>query len=77
MNEREEKISYQLPKSFKCCLTCTYWCGMRRLVMQERYAETETASTKGMCVNNKGFYHIDTTAQTSCSGHESLPALKD
>jgi len=69
-------MSYSLPKSFKCCLTCTYWCGMRRLTMQESRAETDSSSTKGQCVNSKGFYHLDMPAMSSCGAHESLPALK-
>ena len=70
-------MSYSLPKSFKCCLTCTYWCGMRRLTSIETRAETDSSSTKGQCVNSKGFYHCEMAAISSCSAHESLPALRD
>jgi hypothetical protein len=49
---------------------------MRKFILMEHYAETETAITKGQCTNIKGFYHIDTPAQTTCSAHASLSALK-
>lgn len=70
-------MTYQLPKSFKNCLTCTYWCGIRTLIHQEHYAETDSTSTKGMCANPKGFYHLEKSAMSSCDNHQSLPALKD
>lgn len=70
-------MTYQLPKSFKNCLTCTYWCGMRRLILMERYAETNDFNTKGMCANCDGFYHLEMSAFSSCSQHESMPALRD
>ena len=70
-------MSFQLSKSFKWCLTCTYWCGMRRLIMMERYVETDSHNTKGECVNRKGFYHVKTSADQTCSAHESMPALRD
>lgn len=70
-------MSYQLPKSFKCCLTCTYWCGMRKLTMMEHYAETNSYNTKGECANRKGFYQLKVEAQQTCSAHESMPALRD
>ena len=69
-------MSYSLPKSFKNCLTCTYWCGMRRLVCMERRAETDSYNTEGECVNSKGFYHVKKWASSTCSAHESLPAMK-
>lgn len=70
-------MSYSLPKSFKCCLTCTYWCGMRKLTMMETRAETESPSTKGTCANRNGFYHLEKSAFSTCSAHESMPALRD
>lgn len=70
-------MSYQLPKSFKCCLTCVYWCGLRQLVMQERYAETDSNITKGMCANSNGMYHLDVSAMSTCSAYQVLPALKE
>lgn len=69
-------MTYQLPKSFKNCLTCTYWCGMRRLTMMEHYVETNDSNTKGMCANRDGFYHLEMSAISSCSQHESMPALR-
>ncbi len=69
-------MSYSLPKGFKCCLTCTYWCGMRRLINMERYAETDSYSTKGECANINGMYHLKMEAQHTCSQHESMPALR-
>jgi len=74
---KEENMSYQLPKSFKCCLTCTYWCGQRKLTMIETRVETDSETTKGMCANRNGFYHLDMNAMSTCSHHESMPALKD
>ena len=70
-------MTFQLPKSFKWCLTCAYWCGPRRLIMAEKYVETESHSTKGECVKPKAFYHIKMDARNSCSQHESMPALRD
>lgn len=72
-----DKMSYQLPKSFKCCLTCAFWCGVRKLVNQEYYAETDSNTTKGMCANSKGMYHLDMSAMATCNYHQTLPALKD
>lgn len=69
-------MSYQVPKSFKCCATCTYWCGMRELVYQEHYVKTDSSSTKGQCVNSKGYYHLEMQAMASCPQHQTLPALK-
>ena len=70
-------MSHSLPKSFKCCLTCTYWCGMRKLKMIERWVETDSPSTKGTCANPKGFYHLEMAAMSRCSNHETMPALRD
>ncbi|MBO6290208.1 MAG: hypothetical protein J6N45_07800 [Alphaproteobacteria bacterium] len=70
-------MSYSLPKSFHCCLTCVYWCGFRRLIMMESMAETNDSGTKGECVNQDGFYHLETQAQSSCGHYEPLPALRD
>lgn len=70
-------MSYQLSKSFKTCLTCTYWCGQRRLTNLEHYAETSDCSTKGMCANSNGFYHLDMNASATCQAHQTLPALRD
>lgn len=70
-------MSYTLSSSFKCCLTCAYWCGVRRLTMMEHYAETNDSQTKGMCANTNGYYHLDVSAMTSCSAYEKFPALKD
>lgn len=70
-------MSYSLPKSFHNCLTCTYWCGFRRLTMMESLAETNDSDTKGECVNKEGFYHIEMQAQASCSHYEEWSALRD
>lgn len=55
----------------------SYLHGMRRLIMMEHYAETDSYNTEGECVNYKGFYHVKTSASQTCPAHESMPALKD
>ena len=70
-------MTYFLPKNFKNCLTCAFWCGNRWTEHIERYAVTESTGTKGQCVSQKGFYHLDMNAQASCSGYQPWPALKD
>ncbi len=70
-------MSHSLPKSFKCCLTCAYWCGMRKLTMFEHYVETDDVSTRGMCANQNGYYHQDTETMTCCPAYQVMPALRD
>ena len=71
-------MSYALSSSFKCCLTCAYWCGVRRLTMMEHYAETEDSGIKGMCANPQGYYHLGMVAgMPACNGYQSLPALRE
>ena len=69
-------MKYSLPKTFKCCLTCTYWCGPRTLVNQENHSQTDSVYTKGMCANRDGFYHIQMNAQGSCFKHKPWDALR-
>ena len=71
-------MTYSLPKSFKSCLTCAFWCGIRWTEHIEKYAVTESTSTKGQCVCQKGFYHLDKDAfSCGCSGYQPWPALRD
>lgn len=71
-------MTYELPKSFKCCLTCAFWCGIREAVMIERYARTEDAQTKGRCACQKGLYNLDVIAMgPGCAGYQPWPVLKD
>lgn len=69
-------MTYSLPKSFKNCLTCTYWCGQRKLTMIETRVETDSGTTKGMCANHSSFYRFDMNAMSTCSHHESMPSLR-
>ena len=71
-------MTYELPKNFKCCLTCAYWAGNRQPTSIERYATTDSTRSKGMCTSEKGFYHLEMEAASAgCSGWTPWPVLKD
>ena len=66
-----------LPKNWKCCLTCTYWCGERKVHDGERYASAERCDVRGGCGKQGSWSSNMEASHSACSDWKPWSALRD
>ena len=66
-----------MPKNMKCCLTCCYWCGERRInSSSDFFAESENCNTKGKCAKSSSWSSEKEATHFGCNDWKEWEALR-